>query len=194
MTNPGITHCQPALCCYQADQMGATFGTPSLDPPPCTLQLVAAMRAAVHSVLQGLQLQQPVSSDMAMGLLSDIHHGAPPCSTQSSTCVFTRCVYFRSAPHCLHVCCCRVRDGSGGGRLAAVPAAGQRRGRQPAGVRHVGGGAAHGGHRRLQHRAAGGAPAYIPLQEMLAATIYSVARYCSNSHAADRGSVSRLRW
>lgn len=34
------------------------------------------MRAAVHSVLQGLQLQQPVSSDMAMGLLSDIHHGA----------------------------------------------------------------------------------------------------------------------
>lgn len=42
----------------------------------CTPQLVAAMRAAVHSVLQGLQLQQPVSSDMAMGLLSHIHRGA----------------------------------------------------------------------------------------------------------------------
>lgn len=44
-----------------------------------TLQLVAAMRAAVHSVMQGLQLQQPVSSDMAMGLLSDIHHGVLLC-------------------------------------------------------------------------------------------------------------------
>ena len=38
-------------------------------------QLVAAMRAAVHTVLQDLELSQPISAECAMGLLSDIHQG-----------------------------------------------------------------------------------------------------------------------
>ena len=79
----------------------------------CTLQLVAAMRAAVHSVLQGLQLQQPVSSGMAMGLLSDIHHGAPPCRTQSSTWASSsdKAVLCSQLPYVILPwwrCCCRV--------------------------------------------------------------------------------------
>jgi hypothetical protein len=56
------------------------------------------MRAAVHSVLQGLQLQQPVSSDMAMGLLSDIHHGALPCCSTGEMYVITQCGYANSTP------------------------------------------------------------------------------------------------
>ncbi len=67
-------------------------------------QLVAAMRAAVQGVLQGLQLSQPISAEEAMSLLSDIHRGLPDiriaCSNLQKPVKLIRASGFCANPAC----------------------------------------------------------------------------------------------